>query len=79
MILLTVAAVISLSLGMYEALSGGSRVDWIEGVAICVTILLVTVVMAANDWQKERQFAQLSKHVSTDFLSSFSRLREWIN
>jgi P-type Ca2+ transporter type 2C len=79
MILLTIAAVISLALGIYEALTGGSRVDWIEGVAICVTVLLVTVVTAANDWQKERQFAQLSKHVSTNLPLSFFRPRDSIS
>lgn len=63
-VLLTIAAVISLSLGLYEAFSGGSKVDWIEGVAICVAILIVTIVTAANDWQKERQFVQLNKRVS---------------
>ncbi|KAH8692727.1 calcium-translocating P-type ATPase(PMCA-type),putative [Talaromyces proteolyticus] len=60
-ILLTIAAVVSISLGVYEALSGGSKVDWIEGVAISVAILLVTIATAANDWQKERQFARLNK------------------
>lgn len=61
--LLTGAAIISLSLGLYEALSGGSKVDWIEGVAIVVAILIVTLVTAANDWQKERQFAKLNRRV----------------
>ncbi|KAL2222972.1 putative calcium-translocating P-type ATPase(PMCA-type),putative [Thermoascus aurantiacus ATCC 26904] len=60
-ILLTIAAVVSLSLGLYETFSGGSSVDWIEGVAICVAILIVTIVTAANDWQKERQFAKLNR------------------
>ncbi|KAI5305905.1 hypothetical protein KEM56_002903 [Ascosphaera pollenicola] len=60
-ILLTIAAVISLSLGIYEAASGGSSADWIEGVAIVVAILIVTLVTAANDWQKERQFVTLNK------------------
>lgn len=63
-ILLTIAAVVSLSLGIYETVSEGSGVDWVEGVAICVAILIVTVVTAANDWQKERQFAKLNKRVS---------------
>jgi Ca2+-transporting ATPase len=63
-ILLAIAAVVSLALGIYEALSGGSKVDWIEGVAICVAILIVTIVTAANDWQKERQFAKLNRRVS---------------
>ncbi|KAJ5749154.1 uncharacterized protein N7511_010850 [Penicillium nucicola] len=60
-ILLTIAAVVSLSLGIYETVDGGTGVDWVEGVAICVAILIVTVVTAANDWQKERQFAKLNQ------------------
>lgn len=63
LILLTVAAVISLALGIYETVSGGLGVDWIEGVAICVAILIVVIVGAANDWQKERQFVKLNKRV----------------
>lgn len=62
-ILLTIAAVVSLSLGLYETFSGGSGVDWVEGVAICVAIIIVTVVTAVNDWNKERQFANLNKRV----------------
>ena len=61
LILLTIAAVISLSLGLYETFSGGSSVDWVEGVAICIAILIVVAVGAANDWQKERQFIKLNK------------------
>lgn len=62
-ILLTIAAIISLSLGIYETVDGGTGVDWVEGVAICVAIIIVTVVTAVNDWQKERQFAKLNKKV----------------
>ncbi|KAJ5793014.1 uncharacterized protein N7503_008992 [Penicillium pulvis] len=60
-ILLTIAAIVSLSLGIYETIDDGTGVQWVEGVAICVAILIVTVVTAANDWQKERQFAKLNK------------------
>lgn len=63
-ILLTIAAIVSLSLGIYETVDGGTGVDWVEGVAICVAIFIVTVVTAVNDWQKERQFAKLNKRVS---------------
>lgn len=63
-ILLTIAAIVSLSLGIYETVSGGTGVDWVEGVAICVAILIVTVVTAVNDWQKEKQFAKLNKRAS---------------
>ncbi|KAH1918944.1 hypothetical protein KXW12_004756 [Aspergillus fumigatus] len=63
-ILLTIAAIVSLSLGIYETVDEGHGVDWIEGVAICVAILIVTVVTAVNDLQKERQFAKLNKRNS---------------
>jgi P-type Ca2+ transporter type 2C len=61
LILLTIAAVISLALGLYETFENGSGVDWVEGVAICVAIIIVVSVGAANDWQKERQFMKLNK------------------
>ncbi|KAJ5723367.1 hypothetical protein N7488_001402 [Penicillium malachiteum] len=60
-ILLTIAAIVSLSLGIYETVDDGTGVEWVEGVAICVAILIVTVVTAVNDWQKERQFTKLNK------------------
>ncbi|OJJ49724.1 hypothetical protein ASPZODRAFT_128236 [Penicilliopsis zonata CBS 506.65] len=64
LILLTVAAIISLALGIYQSVTatdGEARVEWVEGVAIIVAILIVVVVGAANDWQKERQFVKLNK------------------
>lgn len=64
LILLTIAAIISLALGIYQsvtATNGEARVQWVEGVAIIVAILIVVIVGAANDWQKERQFVKLNK------------------
>ena len=66
LILLTCAAVISLALGLYQTFGvehepGEPAVEWIEGVAIIVAIVIVVVVGAANDWQKERQFVKLNK------------------
>ena len=66
LILLTVAAVISLALGLYEtfgvehAPDAPTPVDWVEGVAICVAIIIVTVVGSFNDWQKEKAFVKLN-------------------
>lgn len=70
LILLTVAAVISLALGLYETFGQGTvyddehkplpKVDWVEGVAIIVAVIIVVVVGAVNDYQKERQFAKLN-------------------
>lgn len=63
LILLSVAAVVSLALGIYQSLASkdGESVQWVEGVAIMVAIIIVVVVGAANDWQKERQFVKLNK------------------
>ena len=75
LLLLSAAAVISLALGLYQTFGGqhdpedGPPVDWVEGVAIIVAILIVVVVGAGNDWQKERQFVKLNKKVT--HLSSF--------
>lgn len=63
LILLTVAAVVSLALGIYQSQSGkeDEKLQWVEGVAIAVAIIIVVAVGAANDWQKERQFVKLNK------------------
>ncbi|KAM0424459.1 hypothetical protein ACHAPT_010383 [Fusarium lateritium] len=66
LILLSIAAVISLGLGLYETFGAyhppGSPtpVDWVEGVAICVAIIIVVLVGSLNDWQKERAFTKLN-------------------
>lgn len=64
LIVLTVAAVIALALGIYQQFSTGTP-EWIEGVAIIVAIVVVVLVGAINDWQKERQFAKLNKKKDT--------------
>ncbi|KAJ9644673.1 plasma membrane calcium [Coniosporium apollinis] len=66
LLLLTAAAVISLALGLYQTFGqthepGEAQVEWVEGVAIMVAIIIVVVVGAVNDWQKERQFVKLNK------------------
>lgn len=71
MILLTVAAIVSFGLGLYEVLGQPpefdpegnkiTKVNWVEGVAIMVAVLVVIVVTATNDYQKELQFVKLTK------------------
>ncbi|KAL8722536.1 MAG: hypothetical protein Q9225_001004 [Loekoesia sp. 1 TL-2023] len=63
LILLSVAAVVSLALGIYQSVAkiDGESVQWVEGVAIMVAIVIVVAVGALNDWQKERQFVKLNK------------------
>lgn len=73
LILLTAAAVISLALGIYQSVrpreeGGEASVEWVEGVAIVVAIVIVVTVGAANDWQKERQFVKLNRKKEERFV-----------
>jgi len=36
-------------------------IDWVEGVAIVIAIIIVVMVGSVNDWQKERQFKKLNE------------------
>ncbi|CED82819.1 calcium-translocating p-type atpase [Phaffia rhodozyma] len=74
LIILMVAAMISLALGLYTDLGRPPKtvlnaqgelvevpaVDWVEGVAILVAVAVVSLVGATNDWQKEKQFQKLN-------------------
>lgn len=39
---------------------------WIEGVAILISVVVVVLVTAANDWTKERQFRGLQAKIETE-------------
>ncbi|KAF4571338.1 hypothetical protein EYR36_008667 [Pleurotus pulmonarius] len=73
LIMLSVAAVVSLALGFFQDF-GPSRdpteppVDWVEGVAIIVAIAIVVLVGSLNDWQKERQFQVLNEKKDERFV-----------
>ena len=76
LILLSIAAVVSLALGIYQAVGqppdtylapecpGGvctiASLNWVEGVAIVVAIVVVVMVGSVNDYQKELQFRKLN-------------------
>ena len=64
-IILCIVAIISLALGFYQSFRPGAKdkVEWVEGVAILVAVLVITVVQALNDYQKERQFQSLYETV----------------
>lgn len=55
--ILIIAAFVSLAVGIYEDPSTG----YIEGIAILTAVLIVSIVTACNDYQKETQFRELSK------------------
>jgi Ca2+ transporting ATPase len=47
--------------------------EWIEGVAILVAVLVVVFVTAFNDWRKERQFRGLQNKIEKDQQTSVVR------
>jgi Ca2+ transporting ATPase len=50
-----------------------ANLDWIEGVAILVAVLVVVFVTAINDWRKERQFRGLKSKIEKDQQTSVVR------
>lgn len=67
--MLTVAAIVSLTVGIYEDLhtveydTFGNKIPgvrWVEGVAIIMAVVLVVIVGSVNDFQKEKQFRSLN-------------------
>jgi magnesium-transporting ATPase (P-type) len=43
-----------------------ANLEWIEGIAILVSVSVVVLVTAFNDWRKERQFRSLENQVEKD-------------
>ncbi|KAF9928668.1 hypothetical protein FBU30_002189 [Linnemannia zychae] len=65
LILLSIAAAVSLSVSIYEDYGphhdpDEPRVGWVEGVAILAAVAAVVFTNAINDYQKERQFRKLN-------------------
>ncbi|XP_033989057.1 plasma membrane calcium-transporting ATPase 3-like isoform X2 [Trematomus bernacchii] len=82
LIILEVAAIISLGLSFYQPPGGdteacgvvqGSAEDegegdtgWIEGAAILLSVVCVVLVTAFNDWSKEKQFRGLQSRIEQE-------------
>ncbi|XP_041651722.1 plasma membrane calcium-transporting ATPase 1-like isoform X2 [Cheilinus undulatus] len=82
LIILEVAAVISLGLSFYRppdaerqncgSAAGGVEEDgeaeagWIEGAAILLSVICVVLVTAFNDWSKEKQFRGLQSRIEQE-------------
>ncbi|KAI3654951.1 hypothetical protein MP228_000331 [Amoeboaphelidium protococcarum] len=63
LILLCVAAFVSLVVGVYIDLSATTKdkdPHWVEGVAIIIAVIIVVLVQSINDYQKESQFRKLN-------------------
>lgn len=82
LIILEIAAIISLGLSFYrppggdselcgEAAVGGEEegeadTGWIEGAAILLSVICVVLVTAFNDWSKEKQFRGLQSRIEQE-------------
>uniref|UniRef100_A0A667Z719 Calcium-transporting ATPase n=1 Tax=Myripristis murdjan TaxID=586833 RepID=A0A667Z719_9TELE len=82
LIILEIAAIISLGLSFYHppggdsemcgAVAGGvedegeSQAGWIEGAAILFSVIIVVLVTAFNDWSKEKQFRGLQSRIEQE-------------
>uniref|UniRef100_A0A8C6TAF5 Calcium-transporting ATPase n=1 Tax=Neogobius melanostomus TaxID=47308 RepID=A0A8C6TAF5_9GOBI len=85
LIILEVAALISLGLSFYKPAGserpttggvhdeGESEAGWIEGTAILLSVICVVMVTAFNDWSKEKQFRGLQSRIEQD--QTFTVLR----
>lgn len=65
LMLLTAAAIVSLATGLYQTFDTPSSasnppVEWVEGVAIIVAIVIIVLMGSANDYEQERQFLKLN-------------------
>lgn len=86
LIILQVAALISLILFFYErhekkevdADDEEEQYGWIEGVAILVSVFIVVLVTAFNDYAKEKQFQKLQNRIDDDHKFSVIRNGEAI-
>uniref|UniRef100_F6WCS9 Calcium-transporting ATPase n=1 Tax=Ornithorhynchus anatinus TaxID=9258 RepID=F6WCS9_ORNAN len=75
LIFLEVAAAVSLLLAFYEPPTGGSDPDclgrrrgvrWLDGLVLLLSVAIVVLVTAFNDWSKERQFRGLERRIARE-------------
>ncbi|XP_041052165.1 plasma membrane calcium-transporting ATPase 1-like isoform X2 [Carcharodon carcharias] len=81
LIILEIAAIISLGLSFYRPPGGDSELcgeatggeeegeaeaGWIEGAAILLSVICVVLVTAFNDWSKEKQFRGLQSRIEQE-------------
>lgn len=73
LLLLTAAALVSLSIGIYEDIINKTLTHWIEGAAILFAVLLVVMANALNDYQREKQFRRLSSSAENRLIKVLSK------
>jgi P-type Ca2+ transporter type 2C len=64
--LLTAAAAVSLAIGLYQTFTiprtpDNPPIQYVEGVAILIAIIIIVLVGTINDWAKSREFKKLNE------------------
>lgn len=85
LIMLIICAIISIGLSFYHPegnifgeeylteSASTSNLEWVEGAAIMIAVIVVVFVTAFNDWRKERQFRGLQDRIESDNNASVIR------
>ena len=86
LILLTVCSIVSIGLSFYDpgeekhteefnssTAKKEQNLEWVEGVAIMIAVIVVVGVTAFNDWRKERQFRGLQDRIDQNSVASVIR------
>uniref|UniRef100_A0AC34GY99 Cation-transporting P-type ATPase N-terminal domain-containing protein n=1 Tax=Panagrolaimus sp. ES5 TaxID=591445 RepID=A0AC34GY99_9BILA len=85
LVILIVSAIVSLILSFYKPPDDGTNdivdefeteTQWIEGAAILISVVVVVLVTALNDYTKERQFRGLQTKIRTE--QKFFVIREGV-
>uniref|UniRef100_A0A8C0R5W7 Calcium-transporting ATPase n=1 Tax=Canis lupus dingo TaxID=286419 RepID=A0A8C0R5W7_CANLU len=66
LIILEIAAIVSLGGGKDFYEEGEGETGWIEGAAILLSVVCVVLVTAFNDWSKEKQFRGLQSRIEQE-------------
>uniref|UniRef100_A0A8D8W088 Calcium-transporting ATPase n=1 Tax=Cacopsylla melanoneura TaxID=428564 RepID=A0A8D8W088_9HEMI len=80
LIILEIAALVSLGLSLYKPADEDvmdedeAKHGWIEGLAILISVIVVVIVTAFNDYTKERQFRGLQNRIEGEH--KFSVIRQ---
>lgn len=86
LVMLMICAVISISLSFYHPdgeiadeeyrnreKKEMSSLEWVEGAAIMIAVVVVVFVTAFNDWRKEKQFRGLQDRIESENVASVIR------
>lgn len=81
LIILEIAAIVSLALSFYNPSDEGeenedAKYEWIEGAAILVSVIVVVLVTAFNDYSKEKQFRGLQNQIEGEHKFAVIRQNE---